>query len=245
MFDLTGRKALVTGATGGIGEAIARTLHAQGATVGLHGTRVEKLDALASELGERVKVFPANLSDRAEVKSLGQKAEADLEGVDILVNNAGITRDGLFVRMSDEDWDAVLEVNLAAVFRLTRELTHPMMRRRFGRIINITSVVGVTGNPGQANYCASKAGLIGFSKSLAQEIATRSITVNCIAPGFIESAMTDKLNEKQRDAIMGAIPMKRMGTGIEVASAVAYLASDEAAYVTGQTLHVNGGMAMI
>lgn len=245
MFDLTGKKALVTGATGGIGEAVARALHAQGATVGLHGTRTEKLEALAGELGERVKIFPANLSDRDSVKALGQKAEAELEGVDILVNNAGITRDGLFVRMSDDDWDAVLEVNLTAVFRLTRELTHPMMRRRGGRIINITSVVGVTGNPGQANYCASKAGLIGFSKSLAQEIASRNVTVNCVAPGFIESAMTDKLNDKQKDAIMGAIPMKRMGSGDEIASAVVYLASNEASYITGQTIHVNGGMAMI
>ncbi|PDT17567.1 3-oxoacyl-[acyl-carrier-protein] reductase [Rhizobium sp. J15] len=245
MFDLSGRKALVTGASGGIGEEIARLLHKQGAIVGLHGTRVEKLEALATELGERVKIFPANLSDRDEVKALGQKAEADLEGVDILVNNAGITKDGLFVRMSDEDWDAVLEVNLTATFRLTRELTHPMMRRRYGRIINITSVVGVTGNPGQANYCASKAGMIGFTKSLAQEIATRNVTVNCVAPGFIESAMTGKLNDKQKETIMGAIPMRRMGTGGEVASAVAYLASSEAAYMTGQTLHVNGGMAMI
>ncbi|WP_027685263.1 3-oxoacyl-[acyl-carrier-protein] reductase [Rhizobium leguminosarum] len=245
MLDLSGRKALVTGASGGIGEEIARLLHKQGAVVGLHGTRVEKLEALAADLGERVKIFPANLSDRDEVKALGQKAEADLEGVDILVNNAGITRDGLFVRMSDEDWDSVLEVNLTSTFRLTRELTHPMMRRRYGRIINITSVVGVTGNPGQANYCASKAGMIGFTKSLAQEIATRNVTVNCVAPGFIESAMTGKLNDKQKEAIMGAIPMKRMGTGGEVASAVAYLASSEAAYMTGQTLHVNGGMAMI
>ncbi|MDV4158672.1 MULTISPECIES: 3-oxoacyl-[acyl-carrier-protein] reductase [Rhizobium] len=245
MLDLSGRKALVTGASGGIGEEIARLLHKQGAIVGLHGTRVEKLEALAADLGERVKIFPANLSDRDEVKALGQKAEADLEGVDILVNNAGITRDGLFVRMSDEDWDSVLEVNLTSTFRLTRELTHPMMRRRYGRIINITSVVGVTGNPGQANYCASKAGMIGFTKSLAQEIATRNVTVNCVAPGFIESAMTGKLNDKQKEAIMGAIPMKRMGTGGEVASAVAYLASSEAAYMTGQTLHVNGGMAMI
>jgi 3-oxoacyl-[acyl-carrier protein] reductase len=245
MLDLSGRKALVTGASGGIGEEIARLLHKQGAIVGLHGTRVEKLEALAADLGERVKIFPANLSDRDEVKALGQKAEADLEGVDILVNNAGITRDGLFVRMSDEDWDAVLEVNLTSTFRLTRELTHPMMRRRYGRIINITSIVGVTGNPGQANYCASKAGMIGFTKSLAQEIATRNVTVNCVAPGFIESAMTGKLNDKQKEAIMGAIPMKRMGTGGEVASAVAYLASSEAAYMTGQTLHVNGGMAMI
>ena len=245
MFDLSGRKALVTGASGGIGEAIARILHRQGAVVGLHGTRVERLETLAAELGERTKLFPADLADRAAVAELGRKAESELEGVDILVNNAGITRDGLFVRMSDADWDAVLEVNLTAVFRLTRELTHPMMRRRFGRIVNITSVVGVMGNPGQANYCASKAGMIGFSKSLAQEIASRNVTVNCVAPGLIESAMTGKLNDKQKDAIMAAIPMKRMGNGAEVASAVAYLASDEAGYVTGQTIHVNGGMAMI
>ncbi|MBB5703390.1 3-oxoacyl-[acyl-carrier protein] reductase [Ochrobactrum daejeonense] len=245
MFDLTGRKALITGATGGLGEAIARALHAQGAIVGLHGTREEKLKELAAELGERTFVFPANLSDREAVKALGQKAEEEMGGVDILVNNAGITRDGLFVRMSDEDWDAVLNVNLTSVFNLTRELTHPMMRRRNGRIINITSIVGVTGNPGQANYCASKAGLIGFSKSLAQEIASRNVTVNCIAPGFIESAMTDKLNDKQKEAIMGNIPMKRMGVGADIAAAVVYLASDEAAYVTGQTLHINGGMAMI
>lgn len=245
MFDLTGRKALVTGATGGLGEAIARALHAQGAIVGLHGTREEKLKELAAELGERVFIFPANLSDREAVKALGQKAEEELGGVDILVNNAGITRDGLFVRMSDEDWDAVLNVNLTSVFNLTRELTHPMMRRRNGRIINITSIVGVTGNPGQANYCASKAGLIGFSKSLAQEIASRNVTVNCIAPGFIESAMTDKLNDKQKEAIMGNIPMKRMGVGADIAAAVVYLASDQAGYVTGQTLHINGGMAMI
>jgi len=245
MFDLTGRKALVTGATGGLGEAIARALHAQGAIVGLHGTREEKLKELAAELGDRTFIFPANLSDREAVKALGQKAEEEMSGIDILVNNAGITRDGLFVRMSDEDWDAVLNVNLTSVFNLTRELTHPMMRRRNGRIINITSIVGVTGNPGQANYCASKAGLIGFSKSLAQEIASRNVTVNCIAPGFIESAMTDKLNEKQKEAIMGSIPMKRMGAGGDIAAAVVYLASDEAAYVTGQTLHINGGMAMI
>jgi 3-oxoacyl-[acyl-carrier protein] reductase len=246
MFDLTGRKALVTGASGGIGEAIARMLHAQGATVGLHGTRVEKLEALAAELGaERTRLLPANLANRDEVKGLGAKAEAELGGVDILVNNAGITKDGLFVRMADADWDAVIEVNLTAVFRLTRELTHPMMRRRHGRIINITSVVGVTGNPGQTNYSASKAGMIGFSKALAQEIASRNITVNCVAPGFIESAMTGKLNDKQKETIMGVIPARRMGTGAEVAAAVAFLASDEAAYVTGQTIHVNGGMAMI
>jgi 3-oxoacyl-[acyl-carrier protein] reductase len=245
MFDLSGRKALVTGATGGIGEAVARALHGAGALVGLHGTRVEKLEALAGELGERVKLFPADLSDRAAVKALGQKAEAELEGVDILVNNAGITRDGLFVRMSDKDWDDVIEVDLGSVFRLTRELTHPMMRRRHGRIINIASVVAVTGNPGQANYCAAKAGMIGMSKSLAQEIATRGVTVNCIAPGFIESAMTGKLNDRQREAIMGAIPMKKMGTGNDIAAAALYLASDAAGYVTGQTLHVNDGMAMI
>ena len=245
MFDLTGRKALITGASGGIGEEIARVLHAQGAIVALHGTRREKLEALAAELGERTHVLTANLSDRAEVQALGKKAEEVLEGVDILVNNAGITRDGLFVRMSDEAWDDVLEVNLGSVFRLTRELAHPMMRRRYGRIINITSVVGVTGNPGQANYCASKAGMVGMTKSLAQEIASRNVTVNCVAPGFIESAMTGKLNEKQQASIMSAIPMSRMGQGPEVAAAVAYLASGEAYYVTGQTIHVNGGMAMI
>lgn len=245
MFDLKGKKALVTGATGGLGESIARLFHAQGATVALHGTREEKLESLASELSERVKVFPANLSDRDAVKVLGEKVEADMEGLDILVNNAGITRDGLFVRMSDEDWDAVLEVNLSSVFRLTRDLTYPMMRRKSGRIINITSIVGVTGNPGQANYCASKAGMIGFSKSLAQEIASRGVTVNCIAPGFIASAMTEKLNDKQKEAIMGAIPMKKMGNGDDIASAAVFLASDEAGYITGQTIHVNGGMAMI
>ncbi|MEL6921216.1 MAG: 3-oxoacyl-[acyl-carrier-protein] reductase [Pseudomonadota bacterium] len=245
MIDLTGKKALVTGASGGIGEDIARLLHAQGATVGLHGTREEKLQTLAADLGERTHVLPADLGDLEAVDALAAKAEEVLEGVDILVNNAGITKDGLFVRMSQADWDAVLAINLTAVFRLTKALTHPMMRRRAGRIINITSIVGVIGNPGQANYCASKAGLVGFTKSLAQEIAPRNVTVNCVSPGFIESAMTEKLNEKQTDAIMGAIPMKRMGTGAEVASAVAYLASDAAAYVTGQTIHVNGGMAMI
>lgn len=245
MFDLTGRKALVTGASGGLGEAIARMLYAQGAVVGLHGTRREKLEALAGELGERAKVLPADMSNRDEVKALAKQAEETLEGVDILVNNAGINRDGLFVRMSDDDWDAVLEVNLTAAFRLTRELTHPMMRRRFGRIINISSVVGVAGNPGQANYCASKAGLIGFTKSLAQEIATRNVTVNCVAPGFIESAMTEKLNDKQRESIMGGIPMRRMGTGDDIAASVLYLASNEAGYVTGQTIHVNGGMLMV
>lgn len=245
LFDLTGRKALVTGATGGLGEEIARALHARGATVAIHGTREEKLAELAAALGSRVMALPANLSDRAAVKALGEKAEAELGGVDILVNNAGITRDGLLVRMPDKDWDDVLEVNLGSVFRLTRELAYPMMRRRYGRIVNITSVVGVTGNPGQANYCAAKAGLIGFTKSLAQEIASRNVTVNCVAPGFIASAMTDKLNDKQKEAIMAAIPMKKMGAGADIAAAVVYLASAEAAYVTGQTLHVNGGMAMI
>ena len=245
MFDLTGKKALVTGASGGIGESIARMLHAQGATVGLHGPREEKLQALASELGERTVVLPANLSDLDEASALGKSAEEKLEGVDILVNNAGITRDGLFARMSNEDWDDVMRVNLTAVFRLTKEIAYPMMRRKGGRIINITSIVGVTGNPGQANYCASKAGMIGFTKSLAQEIASRNVTVNCIAPGFISSAMTEKLNDKQKEAIMGAIPMKKMGEGDDIAAAALYLASNEGGYVTGQTLHVNGGMAMV
>ena len=245
MFDLTGKKALVTGASGGLGEEIARALHRQGALVGIDGTREEKLKELAGELGDRVMIFPANLSDRDAVKALGEKAEADMGGVDILVNNAGITRDGLFVRMSDKDWDDVIEVNLTSVFRLTRELAYPMMRRKGGRIINITSIVGVTGNPGQANYCASKAGMIGFTKSLAQEIASRNVTVNCVAPGFIASAMTDKLNDKQKEAIMGSIPMRRMGAGADIAAAVLYLASNEGGYVTGQTIHVNGGMAMI
>lgn len=245
MFDLTGKKALVTGASGGIGESIARMLHAQGATVGLHGTREEKLQALASDLGDRTVVLPANLSDLEEASNLGKTAEEKLEGVDILVNNAGITRDGLFARMSNEDWDDVMRVNLTAVFRLTKEIAYPMMRRKGGRIINITSIVGVTGNPGQANYCASKAGMIGFTKSLAQEIASRNVTVNCIAPGFISSAMTEKLNDKQKEAIMGAIPMKKMGEGHDIAAAALYLASQEGGYVTGQTLHVNGGMAMV
>ncbi len=245
MFNLSGKKALITGASGGIGVAIAKALHAQGATVGLHGTREERLQEIAAELGDRVHLFPANLSDADAVRALATKAEADLGGIDILVNNAGITKDGLFVRMSDDDWDAVLDINLKSVFQLTRDAVYPMMRRKSGRIINITSIVGVTGNPGQGNYCASKAGMIGMSKSLAMEIASRKVTVNCVAPGFIETPMTDALNEKQRDAILGTIPAKRLGTGAEVASAVVYLASDEAAYITGQTMHVNGGMAMI
>jgi 3-oxoacyl-[acyl-carrier protein] reductase len=245
MFELTGKKALVTGATGGLGEEIARSLVKQGARVAIHGTREDKLAELAAELGDSVISMPANLADRSDVKRLGEKAEQDLEGLDILVNNAGITRDGLFVRMSDDDWDSVLEVNLSSVFLLTRAIIYPMMRRKAGRIINITSIVGVTGNPGQVNYCASKAGMIGFSKSLAQEIASRGVTVNCIAPGFIASAMTDKLNDKQRDSIMSSIPMKKMGAGSDIAAAVTFLASEEAGYITGQTIHVNGGMAMI
>ncbi|AQX21546.1 3-oxoacyl-[acyl-carrier-protein] reductase [Bartonella sp. CDC_skunk] len=245
MFELTGRKALVTGASGDIGEAIARALHAQGVIVGLHGTREGRLTEIAVDLGKDTFIFPANLSNRDAVKQLAKTAEKEMDGIDILVNNAGITRDGLFVRMQDQDWDDVLAVNLTAAFTLTRELTYNMMRRRYGRIINITSIVGVVGNPGQTNYCAAKAGLIGFSKSLAQEVASRNITVNCIAPGFIQSAMTDQLNEKQKEKIMATIPMKRMGIGQEIASAVVYLASDEAGYVTGQTIHVNGGMAMI
>ncbi|MDD9910979.1 MAG: 3-oxoacyl-[acyl-carrier-protein] reductase [Ahrensia sp.] len=245
MFDLKGKKALVTGASGGIGVSIAKALHAQGATVGLHGTRVEKLEKLADVLEERVHVFPADLSDAKQIKGLAQKAESEMDGVDILINNAGITKDGLFVRMSDEDWDTVLDINLKACFQLTREAVYPMMRRKSGRIINITSVVGVTGNPGQGNYCASKAGMIGMSKSLAMEIASRNVTVNCVAPGFIETPMTDALNDKQKDTILATVPAKRLGTGDEVASAVVYLASNEASYITGQTLHVNGGMAMI
>ncbi|MEL6967450.1 MAG: 3-oxoacyl-[acyl-carrier-protein] reductase [Pseudomonadota bacterium] len=245
MFDLTGKKALVTGASGGIGVSIAKALHACGATVGLHGTREERLKEIAADLGDRVHVFPANLSDAESVKALAATAESELGGIDILVNNAGITKDGLFVRMSDADWDAVLDLNLKSVFQLTRDAVYPMMRRKGGRIINITSVVGVTGNPGQGNYCASKAGMIGMSKSLAMEIASRGVTVNCVAPGFIETPMTDALNDKQKDAILGTVPAKRLGTGDEVASAVVFLASDEAAYVTGQTIHVNGGMAMI
>jgi 3-oxoacyl-[acyl-carrier protein] reductase len=245
MFDLTGRKALITGASGGIGEQIARALHAQGATVGLHGTRREKLEGLASELGDRTMIFTANIGNRAEIKPLAEAAEAGLGGIDILVNNAGITRDGLMMRMSDDDWDSVLDVNLNATFRLTRELVAAMIKRRYGRIVNITSVVGTTGNPGQTNYCASKAGLEGFTKALAAEVASRNITANCVAPGFIESAMTEKLNEKQREGLLAKIPVKRIGQGLEVASAVAYLASGEASYVTGQTIHVNGGLAMV
>ena len=246
MFDLTGQTALVTGASGGIGGAIARALHAQGAHVVLSGTRAEALTVLADELKERVSEAPCNLSDPAAVDGLIAQAEAACGGpIDVLVANAGVTRDGLLMRMKDEDWDTVLKVNLEAYFRLSRAAMRSMMKRRFGRIIGITSVVGVTGNPGQTNYAASKAGMIGFSKSLAQEVASRNITVNCIAPGFIESPMTDALNDQQKQAILGRIPAARLGTGSEVAAACVYLASNEAAYVTGQTLHVNGGMAML
>ena len=245
MFDLTGRKALVTGATGGLGGAIARTLHAQGASVAISGTRAEALEALAAELGERVVIAPCNLSDKDSVEALVPTAEEKLGGLDILVNNAGITRDNLFMRLKDEDWDSVLAVNLTAAFRLSRAAVKSMMRRRYGRIVAIGSVVGTTGNPGQGNYAAAKAGLIGMSKALAAEVASRNITVNVVAPGFIESPMTQALNEKQREDILSGVPMGRLGEGADVAAAVAFLASTEAGYVTGQTLHVNGGMAMI
>lgn len=245
MFDLTGKTALVTGATGGIGGAVAKALHAAGARVVLSGTRQEALDALAAELPGSVAVA-CNLSDPVAVDALvGAAEEAAGVPLDILVANAGLTRDQILVRMKDEDWQTVITVNLESYFRLSRAVTKGMMRRRAGRIIGITSVVGVTGNPGQSNYAASKAGMIGFSKSLAQEVGSRGITVNAIAPGFIESPMTDALNDAQREAILGKIPAGRLGSGGEIAAAVVYLASDEAAYVTGQTLHVNGGMAMI
>jgi 3-oxoacyl-[acyl-carrier protein] reductase len=245
MFDLTDRKALVTGASGGIGGAVAKALHALGATVAVSGTRPDALEGLASELGSRTHVLKANLGDKDEVEALVPAAEAAMGGLDILVNNAGNTRDGLLMRMKDEDWEAVIAVNLTAAFRLSRAAVKGMMRRRFGRIVNIGSVVGTTGNPGQVNYAASKAGLIGMSKALAAEVASRGITVNVVAPGFIESPMTNVLNDKQREGILGSVPMGRLGQGGEIAAAVAYLASAEAGYVTGQTLHVNGGMAMI
>jgi 3-oxoacyl-[acyl-carrier protein] reductase len=245
MFDLTGRTALVTGATGGIGGAIARALHAQGATVALSGTRREVLDRIAAEFGSRVHVLPCNLADAAEVEKLVPAAEEAMKQLDILVCNAGITRDNLFVQLKDEDWDTVIAVNLTATFRLARAATKTMMRRRFGRLIGITSVVGVTGNAGQGNYTAAKAGMIGMFKSLAQEYAKRNVTANCIAPGFIATPMTDVLNDKQKEAILGKIPAGRLGTSEDIAAAAVYLASNEAAYVTGQTLHVNGGMAMI
>lgn len=246
MFDLTGKTALVTGATGGIGGEIAKALHAAGAHVVLSGTREAALQDLAQVLGERTSAAPANLSDAESVDGLiGRAEEAAGAGLDILVANAGITRDGLLMRMKDEDWDAVLKVNLESYFRLSRAAMRGMMKRRSGRIIGITSVVGVMGNPGQANYAASKAGMIGFSKALAQEVATRGITVNCVAPGFIESPMTDALNEQQKAQILSTIPAGRLGSGGDVAAACVYLASNEAGYMTGQTLHVNGGMAMI
>ena len=245
MFDLTGKTALVTGASGGIGAAIARGLHAQGATVALSGTRAEALEKLASELGGRTHVLTCNLSDKDAVEKLVPAAEAAMGQLDILVNNAGLTRDGLFMRMKDEDWDTVIAVNLTATFRLARAAVKGMMKRRWGRIVSITSIVGVTGNPGQGNYAASKAGMIGMSKSLAAEVASRGITVNCIAPGFIESPMTDALNDKQKEAILGQVPAGKLGQGTDIAAATVYLASQEAQYVTGQTLHVNGGMAMI
>lgn len=246
MFDLTGKTALVTGATGGIGGAIARALHAQGAHVVLSGTREAVLAEVAADLGERTSIVTANLSDSASVDGLIAAAEeAAGAPVDILVANAGITRDGLMLRMKDEDWEQVIKVNLESYFRLSRAALKVMMKRRWGRIIGITSVVGVTGNPGQANYAASKAGMIGFSKALAQEVASRNVTVNTVAPGFIASPMTDGLNDTQREAILGKIPSGRLGSGDDVAAACVYLASEEGAYVTGQTLHVNGGMAMI
>lgn len=245
MFDLSGKTALVTGATGGLGGAIATALHARGATVAISGTRREALDALAASLGERVHVLPCNLGDAEQVEKLVPDAEAAMGVLDILVNNAGITRDNIFMRLKDEDWEQVLNVNLTSAFRLSRAAVRSMMRRRTGRIISITSIVGVTGNAGQGNYAAAKAGMIGMSKSLAQEVASRGVTVNCIAPGFIATPMTDALNEKQREAILKSVPAARLGTPEDIAAACVYLASDEAGYVTGQTLHVNGGMAMI
>ena len=245
MFDLTGKCALITGASGGIGGAIARALHGAGATVGLSGTRVEPLQALADDLGSRAHVLPCNLSDPAAVEALTKDAIAAMGGLDILVNNAGVTRDQLFMRMSDDDWATVLDVNLTSTMRLCRAVMRPMMKARWGRIVNISSIVGATGNPGQANYAASKAGMVGMTKSIAYEVASRNITANCVAPGFIATAMTDKLTDDQKAAINTKIPAARMGTPDEIAAAVLYLASHEAGYVTGTTLHVNGGMAMI
>ena len=245
MFDLTGKCALVTGASGGIGAEIARALHGAGATVGLSGTRVEPLEALATELGERAHVLPCNLSDAEAVNALPKQAIEAMGAVDILVNNAGITRDNLFMRMSEDEWLDVLNVNLTSAFRLSKGVMRGMMKARWGRIINISSIVGATGNPGQANYAASKAGMVGMAKSLAYEVASRGITVNAVAPGFIATAMTDKLTDDQKDKINVQIPAGRMGTPAEIAAATLYLASNEAAYVTGTTLHVNGGMAML
>jgi 3-oxoacyl-[acyl-carrier protein] reductase len=245
MFDLTGKTALVTGSTGGIGLAIAEALHAQGATIALSGRRVEQLEAIKARLGERAAIFPCDLADTAALDALIPAVEKELGAVDILVNNAGITRDNLFLRMKDAEWDDIMRVNLGSAFRLARASLRGMMKKRWGRIISITSVVGVTGNPGQANYAAAKAGLIGMSKSLAAEVASRNVTVNCVAPGFIATPMTDGLTDDQKSQIAGRIPAGRMGTPAEIAAAVVYLASDEAAYVTGSTIHVNGGMAMI
>lgn len=245
MFDLTGKSALVTGASGGIGADIARALHSAGAVVALSGTRVEPLEALAAELGERSHVLPCNLSDAEAVEALPKQAIEAMGAMDILVNNAGITRDNLFMRMSNEEWVQVLEVNLTSTMRLCRGALRGMMKSRWGRIINISSIVGATGNPGQGNYAAAKAGMVGMSKSLAYEVASRGVTVNCVAPGFIATPMTDKLNDDQKAAINVKIPAGRMGTPEEIAAAVLYLASNEAGYVTGATLHVNGGMAML
>jgi 3-oxoacyl-[acyl-carrier protein] reductase len=246
MFSLQGKSALVTGATGGIGAEIAKTLHGAGATIGISGTRVTVLEELKSALGgERVQVLPCNLASAEDVEKLIPAAEAAMGGLDILVNNAGITRDGLAMRMKDDDWQAVLDVNLTSTFRLARAAMKLMMKKRWGRIVNITSVVGTMGNPGQANYVAAKAAVTGMSKSLAQELATRNVTVNCVSPGFIASPMTDVLNDKQREAILAKIPAGRMGSADEVASAVLFLASNEASYITGQTIHVNGGMIML
>lgn len=245
MFDLSGKRALVTGATGGIGEAVARALHAQGASVAISGTRAEKLETLASDLKDRVFVTPCNLSDLDAVDALPKQASEAMGGVDILVSNAGVTRDTLMMMMKPDMWDEVLKVNLTAFFRLSKAALRGMTKQRFGRIIGVTSIVGVTGNAGQANYAASKAGMIGMSKSLAAEVASRNVTVNCIAPGFIATAMTDALNDQQKQAILGKIPAGAMGSPEDIASAAIFLASEEARYVTGQTLHVNGGMAMI
>lgn len=245
MFDLTGKSALVTGASGGIGGEIAKALHAAGANVGLSGTRVEPLEALAAELGERAFVLPCNLGDADAVKDLPKQAIEAMGGLDILVNNAGITKDQIFMRMSDDEWQQVIDVNLTSAMRLCRAVMRPMMKARWGRIINISSIVGATGNPGQVNYAASKAGMVGMTKSIAYEVASRGITANAVAPGFIATAMTEKLNDEQKEAINKQIPSNRMGTPAEIAAAVLYLASDEAGYVTGTTLHVNGGMAML
>ena len=245
MFDLTGKCALITGASGGIGGAIARALHAQGASVAVSGTRRDALDGLVLELGERAFAAPCDLTDPDAVDALIGDAENKMESVDIVVNNAGITRDNLALRLKDDDWQQVIDVNLSAAFRICRGALRGMMRRRWGRIINITSVVGIAGNPGQANYAAAKAGLVGMSKSLAQEVASRFITVNCVAPGFVETAMTEALDGVQRDRLAGAIPLGRFGIPSDIAGAVVFLASEEASYVTGHTLHVNGGMVMV